>query len=98
MIFIFHCTDKPNSLQVRLDARPDHVAYLTKLNESGVLKFAGPYLGEDGKPIGSLVAVEANDIAAAKEIAANDPYSKAGLFATVETRPWTWTFNNPASA
>ena len=33
---------------------------------------------------------------AAKEIAAGDPYAKAGLFASVEIRPWIWTLNNPS--
>jgi len=97
MIFILHCTDKPGALQTRLDTRPAHVAYLTKLNEQGTLKFAGPYLGADGKPMGSLVAIEAADADAARAIANADPYAEAGLFATVEMRPWTWTFNNPAN-
>jgi uncharacterized protein YciI len=98
MIYVLICKDKPGSLQVRLDTRPAHVAYLTSLNESGQLKFAGPFLGDDGKPVGSLVAVEAADLAAAKSLSANDPYAKAGLFATVDIQPWTWTFNNPAAA
>ena len=44
MLFAFVCKDKPGSLQVRLDIRPEHVAFLTKLNEAGTLKFAGPFL------------------------------------------------------
>ncbi len=98
MIFVIYCKDKPGNLQVRLDTRPTHVAYLTELNAAGTLKFAGPLLGDDGKPIGSLIAVEAADIAAATALAQNDPYSKAGLFGSVEIHPWTWTFNNPATA
>jgi uncharacterized protein YciI len=98
MLFAFVCKDKPGHLQVRLDARPDHVAFLQKLNEAGTLKFAGPFLDDDGKPNGSLVVIEAADKAAAKSVAAADPYAKAGLFESVEIRAWTWTFNNPASA
>jgi uncharacterized protein YciI len=97
MLFAFVCKDKPGHLQVRLDARPDHVAFLKDLNEAGTLKFAGPFLDEEGKPNGSLVVVEAAGKAEAASIAARDPYAAAGLFESVEIRPWTWTFNNPTN-
>lgn len=97
MIFVFTCKDKPGHLQTRVDNRPTHVEYLNKLNAEGTLKFAGPFLDGDGKPCGSLVAVEAADLAAAKEIAANDPFSKVGLFESVTVQQWNWVFNNPAA-
>ena len=97
MLFALICKDKPNHLQVRLDNRPDHVAFLTKLNEVGTLKFAGPFLGDDGKPVGSLVVIEAEDKNAAASIGADDPYAKAGLFESVKIRAWNWTFNNPSN-
>ena len=61
MLFAFIGKDKPGNLQVRLDNRPAHVAYLEKLNADGILKIAGPFLGDDGKPYGSLVVIEAAD-------------------------------------
>lgn len=98
MLFALLCKDKPGHLQTRLDNRPDHVVYLENLNAKGVLKFAGPFLGDDGKPTGSLVVVEAADMAAAKAIAAGDPFAVAGLFETVDIKAWNWVFNNPANA
>lgn len=98
MLFALICKDKTGHLQVRLDARPDHVAFLNDLNAKGALKFAGPFLDADGKPDGSMVVIEATDAAAAKAIADADPYAKAGLFEAVQIRPWNWVFNNPASA
>lgn len=98
MIFAIICSDKPNHLQLRVDTRPDHVAYLHGLNDNGSLKFAGPFLDDEGNPCGSLVAVEAEDRAAAEAIAAADPYALAGLFETVDIRPWNWVFNNPENA
>ncbi len=98
MLFALLCQDKPGHLQVRLDTRPEHVAFLNDLNAKGALKFAGPFLGEDGKPTGSLVVIEAEDKAAAKAIADADPYAKAGLFENVDIRAWNWVFNNPATA
>jgi uncharacterized protein len=98
MLFAFICKDKPDSLQVRLDTRPDHVAFLNKLNEAGTLKFAGPFLDTEGKPNGTLAVIEAEDAAAAAALSAADPYAKAGLFEAVEIKPWTWTFNNPGNS
>lgn len=98
MLFAFLCKDKPGSLQVRLDTRPEHVAFLEKLNAEKTLAFAGPFLDADGKPNGSLVVVEAPDLAGAQALSAADPYAKAGLFESVEIRPWNWTFNKPAAS
>jgi len=96
MLFAILCQDKPGHLQLRQDTRPKHLAYLGELNGKDALKFAGPFLGDDGKSNGSLVMVEADDRAAAEKIAAADPYAKAGLFANVEIRAWSWSVNNPA--
>lgn len=96
MLFALLCKDKPGHLQVRLDTRSDHVAFLDGLNAEGKLAFAGPFLGDDGKPDGSLVVIEAQDIAAARALADADPYAKAGLFEAVEVKAWNWVFNKPA--
>jgi uncharacterized protein YciI len=93
MLYALICTDKPNSLAIRRAKRPQHVEYLKSLG--GTLKLAGPFTEADGETMnGSLVVIEAASLQAAKEIAAGDPYAKAGLFASVEIRPWIWTLNN----
>jgi uncharacterized protein YciI len=95
MLYALICTDKPNSLAIRRAKRPEHVAYLKSLGDT--LKLAGPFTEADGETMnGSLVVIEAASLQAAKEIAAGDPYAKAGLFASVEIRPWIWTLNNPS--
>ncbi len=93
MLYALLCSDKPDHLQLRLDTRTVHLDYLNSLGDR--LKFAGPFLGDDAKPNGSLVVIEAADLDAAKDIAANDPYAKAGLFASVDIRPWNWAIKNP---
>lgn len=98
MLFAVICKDKPGSLQVRLDTRPEHIAFLDGLNGDKKLAFAGPFLDADGKPNGSLVVVETSDLAGAQALSAADPYAKAGLFESVEIRPWNWTFNKPAGS
>ena len=97
MLFALICNDKPDRLQLRLDTRNDHVAFLNDLNAKGALKFAGPFLDSEGKPNGSLVVIEAADPAAAKTVADADPYARAGLFASVDIRAWNWVFNHPAN-
>ena len=93
MLFALLCTDKPGSLDLRMRVRPDHLKYLESLGTS--LKTAGPFTTDEGSPNGSLVIIEATDRAAAKVIAENDPYAKAGLFASVDIRAWKWALKNP---
>ncbi|MGH6862166.1 MAG: YciI-like protein [Phyllobacterium sp.] len=95
MLYALLCNDKPGQLQLRLDTRTAHLDYLNGLGDA--LKFAGPFLGDDAKPNGSLVVIEAADLDAAKTVAAGDPYARAGLFETVDIRPWNWAIKNPDS-
>src|SRR5680860_1336714 len=94
MLYALICTDKPDSLGIRMANRPDHVAYLENLGDT--LVFAGPFVMDDGETMnGSLIVIEATSLDAARTIAAGDPFAKTGLFAEVEIRPWLWTINNP---
>ena len=93
MLFALICTDKPQSLDLRLSVRPEHVKYLESLGDA--LKTAGPFTDDSGQPNGSLVIIEARDRAGAMAIAEADPYARAGLFVSVDIRPWKWTLRNP---
>jgi uncharacterized protein len=96
MLFALICTDKPNSLDLRMQVRPAHLAYLDQLGSD--LKAAGPFVDDEGKPTGSLVIFNADDLASAKALAAKDPYAIAGLFSSVEIKPWKWLIKNPETA
>jgi len=93
MLYALLCTDKPNSTELRATMRSEHLAYLASLGDA--MKFAGPFLNDEGAPIGSLVMIDAADRVAAQVMAANDPYNKAGLFASVEIKAWRWALKNP---
>lgn len=93
MFYALICTDRPNSTDLRANVRPEHVTYLNSLGQT--LKFAGPFLDAAGNSNGSLVMIEAESQAAAQHVASLDPYNVAGLFASVEIRPWKWTLKNP---
>ena len=76
--------DKPGALEIRKANRDAHVAYL---KSTDAVETAGPFLDENGDMCGSLIILNL-DLAAAQDWAANDPYAKAGLFESVELKPW----------
>jgi uncharacterized protein len=79
------CHDKPGALQVRKDNRAAHLAYI---EATGVVEMAGPLLSPEGEMNGSLVVLNVETLAQAQDWAANDPYAKAGLFASVAITEW----------
>lgn len=94
MLFVLICTDKPNSSAVRAEARPRHLAYIEAHKDA--VKIAGPFTSDDGQTmLGSLIVIEAADAAAARAFAAGDPYALAGLFQSVEIKPWRWLIGAP---
>ncbi len=89
MHFVVFCADKANSLDLRMATRPAHLEYLASRGSQVLL--GGPYVNEQGEPIGSMLVIEAADQAAADAFGAADPYAKAGLFSSVVIRPWRQT-------
>jgi len=88
-LFIISWTDKPGSLPVRMAAREAHLAYVA--SKPGVVRLGGPFLSEGGDMAGSMLIVEADDLAAAQAFHDGDPYKAAGLFEASEVRPWRIT-------
>jgi uncharacterized protein len=86
MHFVALCLDKPDSLAKRLENRAAHLAFLNEKAE--MVKLGGPFLNSDGQPCGSMLIVDCPDEAAARAFLAQDPYAEAGLFASVEVRPF----------
>ena len=94
MYFAISCIDKPDGLALRMENRQAHLEYLKA--HAAAVKFAGPYLGEDGETMtGSLIILEADDRATAETFAAADPYAMAGLFESVDIHAWKWAIGNP---
>ena len=52
------------------------------------MEMAGPFLSPEGQMTGSLVVVNVENLAAAQDWAANDPYALAGLFSSVTITEW----------
>ena len=90
MQYAFYGLDKPGGIEIRTANRDAHVAHLRRHIDNIVM--AGPLLSEDGATmIGSLIVVDFADKARGDGVLAADPYAKAGLFESVEVRPWRKT-------
>jgi uncharacterized protein YciI len=95
MLYLAICRDKPGHLPVRTATRDTHVAWLKSLGPA--LKIAGPFLDDAGEEMrGSLIVIEAESLDAARAVFGQDPYKAAGLFESVEVKPWRWTMGAPA--
>ena len=91
MHFVIYCLDKPDHASVRAENRPDHVAFLKASADKIVA--AGPLLSDDGEGmVGSTLIMGFANRGEAEAWANEDPYAKAGLFQSVDIRPWKKVF------
>ena len=97
MWYAIMAEDVPNSLERRLNARPDHLARLAELQNQGRLLVAGPFPAIDSLDpgaagfTGSLIVAEFGDLAAAKDWADADPFVIADVYANVTVKPFRKT-------
>ena len=85
-MFCLICMDRPESQDLRLANRPDHLAYIF---ENPGVAVAGPFLDEDGETmIGSMIVLDVKTRSEAENWARSDPYARAGLFDRVEIHSW----------
>ena len=83
MIYVFRLLDKPGAEALRQRMRPQHKAYLGVVAER--IAFAGPLTHDDGQTmIGSLLAIEFETREAASAWLADEPFTRAGLYASIE--------------
>lgn len=86
--------DITNSLPLRQQARPDHLARLQALKDDGRLLIAGPHPAMDNEDpgeagfTGSLVVAEFTSLEEAQLWADADPYVAAGVYANVIVKPF----------
>ena len=86
--------DVENSLALRSQARPQHLARLAILKEQGKLLVAGPHPAIDNvEPgeagfTGSLIIAEFDSLYDAKHWADSDPYVEAGIYQSVIVKPF----------
>lgn len=98
MLFAIVAEDRPDSLALRLSARPDHLARLEQLQAEGRLVLAGPFpLVASESPgalgfTGSLIVAEFETLEMAQVWAQQDPYVAAGVYSHVTIKPFKQVF------
>lgn len=94
MLYAILCEDVENSLPMRLQARPAHLARIQQLVDEGRLLVAGPHPALDTEDpgtagfTGSLIIAEFESLEAATAWADSDPYVDAGVFRRVVVKPY----------
>ena len=83
MIYLFRLLDRPDGAALRQRVRPEHKAYLAQVAER--IAFAGPLTHDDGVTmIGSLLAIDFDSRDAARAWLADEPFTRAGLYTSVD--------------
>jgi len=94
MLYAIMGTDREDSLEARLQARPEHLQRLQQLQDEGRLLLAGPHPAidsEDPGPAGfsgSLIVAEFPSLEEAKAWADGDPYTTTGVFSRISVKPF----------
>ena len=97
MYYTIYAKDVANSLENRLTTRPAHVERLKDLVDQGRLLVAGPNPVIDSEDpgaagfTGSLIVAEFDSLQAARIWADADPYLIAGVYESVEVKPYKKT-------
>jgi len=82
MLWAIACVDKPDTAAIRAEHLQTHRAYLQ--SQKRILVLAGATQTDDGnEAIGSLFVVNVNSRAEAKSFSDGDPFTRAGVFASV---------------
>lgn len=98
MLYAIISEDAPDSLPLRLSARPAHLARLQILQNEGRLILAGPHPAIDSPEpgeagfSGSLVVAEFASLEQAQAWAGIDPYCEAGVYRSITVKPFKLVF------
>ena len=94
MWYMIYSIDVENSLPMRKEARPAHIARLETLKQEARLLSAGPLPAVDSEEpgeagfTGSLVIAKFDSLEEARSWAANDPYIEAGIYKESIVKPF----------
>lgn len=80
--------DAPGAKEKRPAVRPAHLAHLEPLQKAGKLRVAGKLTDDTG----SLIVLEAENLAEVWQLVARDPYVTEGIFNAVEVKPFAPAF------
>jgi uncharacterized protein len=85
--------DKPNHLHLRNETRAPHLEFLTRNKDK--LLAAGAMTDDAGEGgYGGIIIVDTESREEAEAFIQNDPFTKAGLFSSIEVVRWRKAFFN----
>lgn len=93
--FAVWATDRDGAAAQRERVREQHRARLRAGAAGLEVVLGGPTDDEHGDMNGSLLVIAAHDIAAVRAFVAGDPYVTAGVYESVQIRPWRWGLGRP---
>lgn len=93
MLYVIYALDGPDSATARAAARPAHLERVKSMHAQGRIALVGPLPKIDapsteGGVAGSLIIAEFDSLADAQAWIDCDPYVQAGVYASVEVRPF----------
>ena len=98
MLYAIISEDVADSMPKRKVARPDHIARLEQMQAQGKVIIGGPLPAVDDEDpgeagfTGSLLVVEFDSLEEAEAWAQEDPYVKAGVYASSIVKPFKRVF------
>ncbi|AXE96667.1 YciI family protein [Paraburkholderia sp. DD10] len=93
MHFTVYCLDHSNMVERRLEIYDAHKAYLQTAPVKTLI--SGPLTKSDGQTmIGSFFLYEADGIEEIRKFVDTDPFNKAGIWASVDIRPFIKRVDN----
>jgi len=94
MWYAINCQSHPDTGELRLTARAEHLKRVQQLKDLGQLLVAGPYPAIDNSEpgdagfTGSLIIADFTSIEEARVWAEADPYRTAGIYSNIEIKPF----------
>ncbi len=93
MPYAIQTKDKPDHFHLRTELRDQHLAFLDANLDK--LLAAGGLMDDDGTGgHGGILIVDTDDRAEAETFAADDPFTKGGLFESVTVTRWRKAYFN----
>lgn len=93
MLYAIYALDTPDSGPKRAENRPAHLERVMALHEQGRIAIVGPLPKLDAPSLeggvsGSLIVAEFESLDAARAWIEADPFVAAGVYASVDVRPF----------
>ncbi|MBL4599943.1 MAG: hypothetical protein JKX93_13325 [Rhizobiaceae bacterium] len=95
MYFAVMTRDNPDAGDKRQKHYPEHRAHLDAQPDGLAIRISGPLLGENGKPVGSLLIIEAETIGQVRKYINSDPYIDAGVWSGFSVNAYDWRRGRP---